>query len=143
MAPELFGLRPEPTVRSDIYSAGATLYRMLTGAYPYGKVSSSGRPPRGEYMPATRLRAEIPEALDRVLTRACALDPEERYETAQEFAEALDAAMAQQAPVTVTKKVKAKEKPDLAPEGRRSGEIIAIAGLAVVLVLYLIFVLRG
>ena len=136
MAPELFGPRAEPTVRSDVYSAGVTLYRMLTGAYPYGKVSSSGRPPRGEYMPATRLRAEIPERVDGVLAVACAIDPSDRYETAHEFAEALDAAMAEQTPAAA---VPASALPSAAR--RPNWEIVAIAGLAVVLVIYLIFAL--
>lgn len=139
LAPELLVFNPEPTVRSDLYGTGVTLYRMLTGSYPYGKVSAAGRVPRGDYIPAATRRADVPAALDAVLRRACTLDPDERYDTAQEFADALDNAMAQQAPVA--KNPGARPKP-ARTASKWNWEMAAVAGLIAALVVYLFFALR-
>lgn len=133
LAPELFERGVEPSVRSDVFAAGVTLYRMLTGSYPYGKISSSNRAPRGHYVPATRRRADVPESLDAVLQRACELNPNDRFESAQELAEALEAVVAHEIPTHKRAN----------PAARRwSWEIAAIAGMIAVLVIYLIFTLR-
>jgi serine/threonine protein phosphatase PrpC len=138
MAPELLGADPEPTTRSDIYAAGATLYRMLTGSYPYGKIGSDDRPLSREYVSARTHRADIPERVDTVLTRACARDPQERYESALDFAEALDAAVAKPVAEVATEDAAVARGWKL----NWNWEMAAIAGLATVLFLYLVFVLR-
>jgi serine/threonine protein phosphatase PrpC len=134
IAPELFNGKSEPTARSDIYSAGVMLYRMLTGTYPYGKNNTADQPPRGTYVPATQHRTDIPEPIDSVLRTACALDPADRFESAQTFAEALDSALAR----TLSGAA--------APSTRRVGgfrwDVAAIAGLVVLFVVYLVFTFR-
>jgi serine/threonine protein phosphatase PrpC len=140
LAPELLAFNPEPTIRSDLFGAGVTLYRMLTGNYPYGKISAAGHVPRGQYIAAGTRRADVPEAVDAVLRRACALDPDDRYESAQEFADALDGAMAQQAPVA--KSAAARSRPAARTGSKWNWEFAAIAGLVVVLLVYLVFALR-
>ncbi|HEX7045692.1 MAG TPA: protein kinase [Burkholderiales bacterium] len=91
-APERFA-DEAPSVRSDIYAAGVTIYRMLSARYPYGRIRSPDdwRTPRS-YAPLARIKEGLPEGIDRVLARACARDATERYATAREFAEALRAA---------------------------------------------------
>ncbi|MEE9270665.1 MAG: protein kinase [Candidatus Krumholzibacteria bacterium] len=74
--------------RSDIYGLGVVLYEMLTGKLPfeaerqealsYLAVNEDARPP-SEHNP------EIDPALDRMVLKALAKDPGERYQTAQEF----------------------------------------------------------
>jgi tetratricopeptide (TPR) repeat protein len=80
--------------RSDLYSLGCVLYEMLVGD------PSGGRPTASQILenrfavqpPATRsLRAEVPEWVDRVLARALARDPAERFASAAEFRDALTA----------------------------------------------------
>ena len=90
LAPEVLA-GGEPTVPSDIYSAGVTLYRLLSGRYPYGKLASATRSEAGEFTPPSRHRPDTPPWLDEALTRACARDPAARFRSAAEFAEALDA----------------------------------------------------
>lgn len=88
VAPELFAGEPQ-TARSDVYSAGVTLYHMLTGHYPYGRLSNRDSAPSGGMIEAARYNPEVPPWLEDVLTRACDLDPAARFAGAGEFAEAL------------------------------------------------------
>ena len=96
MSPEQLRGRPlDP--RTDIYSLALMTYEMLTGKLPF-----SGR--TQQEMMIARLRSEpmplrsaapalaLPEAVERVLTKAMHRDPGDRYASAPEFAQALAAA---------------------------------------------------
>lgn len=88
LAPELFAGEPA-TPSTDIYAAGVTLYRMLTGKYPYGRITPQDSAPRGEFIPPSRYQDDLSPWLEDVLQRACATDPQARFHSAEEFAEAL------------------------------------------------------
>jgi serine/threonine-protein kinase len=74
--------------RSDIYSVGIVLYEMLTGTVPfkgespvavaYKHVGEDPTPPR-------MLAEDIPPALDAVVMKALAKNPDNRYQTAEEM----------------------------------------------------------
>ena len=84
IAPEAFaGAEPEPG--QDLYAAGVTLYRLLTGHYPYGEVEAFQHPRFGKPTPPSRYRPDLPTWLDECLLRAVASNPQERYETAEEW----------------------------------------------------------
>jgi serine/threonine-protein kinase len=94
MAPEQAARRPDAVgPRTDVYGLGATLYHLLAGRPPFDagtsletlfqKLTTEGPPPLRELDPA------VPEALDRIVRRAMARRPEDRYATAAEFAEDL------------------------------------------------------
>lgn len=70
-------------VRADIYAAGVTLFRMLTGRLP-----KSGEERPGERVP------DLGDAFDGLLGRALARDPGKRFASAQAMAEALAASHA-------------------------------------------------
>jgi eukaryotic-like serine/threonine-protein kinase len=81
------------TAASDLYSAGIVLYELLTGKVPFGgdsaieiamkHVNELPRPP-------SQLRSEIPPELDQIVLRALAKEPQDRYQTAEEFIEDLE-----------------------------------------------------
>ena len=91
MAPEQVG-GGAADARTDIHGAGCVLYQMLTGEAPFGTGSPSEVMRRVIVAPPTSLktlRAETPAALAEVVEKALAKDPADRFQTAEELAEAL------------------------------------------------------
>ena len=91
MSPEMVrGQAADP--RSDLFSVGVVLYETLTGINPFNAADLAAVLYRivNTDMPSVRRHnAELPLALDRVLRRALAKDPEARYATATDLANAL------------------------------------------------------
>jgi tetratricopeptide (TPR) repeat protein len=78
--------------RSDIYSLGATLYESVTlqPAYPgQDREELLQQIATGEPRPARRVNRRIPVALETILLKAMAREPDGRYGTAQEMADDL------------------------------------------------------
>jgi tRNA A-37 threonylcarbamoyl transferase component Bud32 len=93
MAPEQ--LRDSKTVdrRSDVYALGAIAFEMATGRYLWGGESNpvtiydwQRHTPRPD---PRAVRADAHPAVAEVISRALAFEPEQRWQTAQEFALAL------------------------------------------------------
>lgn len=89
LAPEQFD-GSQPSVQTDLYAAGVSLYLALTRHYPYGEIEPFQRPRFGEPAPASRYRPDVPQWLDNVLLKAVARDPADRFETAEEYLLALE-----------------------------------------------------
>jgi protein phosphatase len=143
VAPELFGGEPM-TARSDVYSAGVTLYHMLTGHYPYGRLSNRDSAPSGGMIPAARYHPDLPPWLEDVLARACDLDPAARFASAGEFAEAL----AGHGATGIVSTYRAHAGADLTrhassgPSSRPRWEWLAVGLLIAGLLVYLLFTRR-
>ena len=85
----------ETTAKSDLYSIGVILYEALTGRVPFDgdsavavalkQVSETPRRP-------SAVNPDVPPALDAVVMRALAKDPDARFKDADAFVKALDAA---------------------------------------------------
>jgi serine/threonine-protein kinase len=79
---------------ADIYSAGATLFYLLTNRYPY--LGFDPRQP-GSYqvilenppVPLRAFRHDAPEAVERILLKALQKQPRDRWKSAQAMADAL------------------------------------------------------
>jgi serine/threonine-protein kinase len=129
MAPEV-GTGKAGTAYSDLYSLGVVLYEALTGSLPFDAETPMGMvmqhindsPP-----PPSRFAPGIPEALESVILRALAKQPEERFSGGGEMATELrravgmdtlsgvqvadDAVAAPAGPSTPTETVSEKAKP--------------------------------
>ncbi|KAE9643506.1 bifunctional protein-serine/threonine kinase/phosphatase [Pseudomonas sp. PB106] len=84
IAPEAFRGDP-PSAQQDLYAVGVTLYFLLTGHFPYGEIEAFQRPRFGVAVSANRYRPDLPEWLAQSLERGVAADPQQRFETAEEW----------------------------------------------------------
>jgi serine/threonine-protein kinase len=89
--------RDELTPASDIYSLGLTVYELLTGQPAISGDSQAEIITKHLHLmptPPSQLRPDlrIPAAIDRVVMKALAKDPKERYQSAPDFAAELEAA---------------------------------------------------
>jgi eukaryotic-like serine/threonine-protein kinase len=79
---------------SDIYSLGVCAYQLLTGQLPYeySSLTELALKQQNEgFEPVRRFRREVPEELDRAIQLTLSRDPEARYGSALELAEAMEA----------------------------------------------------
>ena len=98
MSPEQF-MGQVVDARTDLYSSGVVLYQLLTGERPFeGGLSAIMHKALNTEPPApSQIAVTCPAAFDGVVRRAMAKRPEDRYQSATEFLQALRAAASGQA----------------------------------------------
>jgi len=116
------------TPASDVYSLGATLFHLVTGAPPYRGASAcdvvsqhvSSPPP-----PLRQFRTDAPEGLEAVLLKMMAKNPDGRYRSMREVELDLEAVQRGEAPAALKQLHAARANARL---GRRAGFLAAGLG---------------
>ncbi|MEW5788360.1 MAG: serine/threonine-protein kinase [Pseudomonadota bacterium] len=96
MSPEQF-MAQRVDGRSDLFSTGVLLYELLTGEKPFvgnSFASIMHKVLKEQPIPPSELNITIPTLFDAVVAKALSKRPDERFQNAQAFAQALDAALA-------------------------------------------------
>ena len=77
--------------RSDLFSAGVILYQFLTGERPFtgSSTATMHKVLEEDPLPPSRFNVQVPGAMDAVVRRALAKRPDDRYQSAEEFGDAL------------------------------------------------------
>ncbi|MGH9315182.1 MAG: protein kinase domain-containing protein, partial [Vicinamibacterales bacterium] len=91
MAPEQV-LATDVDARADLYSVGVVLYRLLSGRLPFKAdtaIAMAHKQLKEPPTPLRQYRAELPPWCEDVLGRALAKSPADRFQTAEEFRDAL------------------------------------------------------
>lgn len=96
MSPEQFFSAKHIDARSDLWSLGVVAYFMMTGRVPFhaetlGALTVAIH--EGVYPPPSSLQPDITPAIDAWFEKALQRQPENRFKTAKEMAEALDRAV--------------------------------------------------
>jgi hypothetical protein len=125
MAPEQLADAPLDS-RTDVYALGCVLYQALTGSVPFPTEAApaklyahthADRPSLLELVP------DLPPALDRVIKKAMAKAPEDRFQSAADLGMAAAAAIegSEDGPMTAAVGVASETVPELAPETATAG----------------------
>jgi serine/threonine-protein kinase len=91
MSPEQIRGKPLDA-RSDIYALGIVAFEMFTGKLPFqGRNAQEMMIARlrSQPVPIRQLRPDVPDAVEKALTKALQTNPDDRFATAIEFAQAL------------------------------------------------------
>ena len=114
--------------RSDIYSLGVVLFEMATGRVPFQAetpIAIVFKHVQDPLPPARSINPDLPEAVELVILKSLAKNPEDRYQTAADMVRAIQAAIpesrifaAPAAAVTMAQKLAAVMAP--APAGEES-----------------------
>jgi hypothetical protein len=110
---------------SDLYSLGCTLYELLTVRPPFHASPNKLMAHLEDPIPALPAELGVPRGVERILRRLLAKPARDRYGSAREFVDALDAAVAAEEP--------GRPRPRVwRPAGLAAGLLGAVAILAVI-----------
>jgi len=113
--------------RADVYALGVILYQLLLGELPFRAPTPAellARHVTAKPVPPSRRRPDldVPRDLERVLLRALEKRPQDRFASAREMKDAIDAVFSTRYPGLLK-----AEEPSRRPEARRRRRVRAIA----------------
>jgi formylglycine-generating enzyme required for sulfatase activity/ABC-type branched-subunit amino acid transport system substrate-binding protein/Flp pilus assembly protein TadD/predicted Ser/Thr protein kinase len=95
MSPEQ-GMGQPVDARCDIYSLGVVLYELVTGRVPFQAETPLAvllKHLNAPLPPPRQIKPDLPEAVERVILKAMAKSPDDRYQNVRELVTALDQAV--------------------------------------------------
>lgn len=95
MSPEQIRNRPIDA-RTDLFGLGCTMYRLLSGSYAFPGLTREDRLVkriRQPHVPIQDVRPDVPTLVARIIDRLLALRPEDRFESAAEVADSIEAVL--------------------------------------------------
>ena len=113
---------------TDVYSCAACFYAAITGYLP---PESLERLDKDELQPISALGIEIPEYLDKAILKGLAVQPEDRFQSAAEFLEAIERQRVVEVPGQAAQpSAPAKKKPPLPLIlGGLAAAVVLVAGI--------------
>lgn len=136
---------------SDVYSLGAILYELVTGRPPFkapGIMETIRQVLEDPVTPPSKLRRDVPSAVEQVVLRAMEKDKAKRYPNATAFVKALERAAAPPAPEAAPARPSLPKEPPPSPRRARSATkilfwAIVLLVLSVLSGLGVLHLLRG
>lgn len=138
MSPEQVGSGGAVDPRSDVYSLGVVGYQLLTGEVPFNAATLAAvlvQHLTKEPAAITRVRPDCPPVLAAVVTRCLAKSPDERWASAADLVEALDALDGVPRLAVRSSRSSVAMRSELAPVHRFRLVLVAYASEVVALVL--------
>ena len=111
---------------TDVYSCAACFYAAITGYLP---PESLERLDKDELVPISQFGIEIPEYLDKAILKGLAVQPEDRFQSAAEFLEAIESQRVVEVPVSGSTAAPTPERKKVKPA--LIGGIAAAVAIAV------------
>ena len=115
---------------TDVYSCAACFYAALTGYLP---PESLERLDQDTLVPVSQAGVDIPEWLDKAILKGLAVQPEDRFQSAAEFLDAIENQLVVDVPAAGAPAQPAKKKLNPLMLGGIAAAIVVVLGLGVVL----------
>lgn len=115
---------------TDVYSCAACFYAALTGYLP---PESLERLDHDELVPVSQVLPEVPEWLDRAILKGLAVQPEDRFQSAAEFLDAIENRLVVDVPTVGAPAQPQKKKVNPLMLGGIAAAVVVVLGLGMVL----------
>ena len=115
---------------TDVYSCAACFYAALTGYLP---PESLERLDHDELVPVSQAGVEVPEWLDKAILKGLAVQPEDRFQSAAEFLDAIENQLVVDVPGLGAAVQPAKKKLNPLMLGGIAAAVVVVLGLGMVL----------